>query len=146
MFPPRRVIACGIACCSALTVGVVLGGCIDTTSTTTVSNTPYAVLFGHVTTANNSTDVLVSGQAYLDSANARNRDSVFGGFTPMEVDANGNYSTRVSDQAVQKVYFDISAMSTRPVGADTVYAVPLQLDSLGGAIPHDSLEIDFTLP
>ena len=109
-------------------------------------NLPYAILFGHVTTANNSTAVLVSGEAYLDSADALVRNQPFGGFNAIAVDANGNYATALFSQVPRKVYFDIVAVSARPSAADTDVAIPMELDSLGGTPPHDSLKIDFQLP
>jgi hypothetical protein len=110
------------------------------------ANTPYAVIYGHVTTSGASTAVLIGGQAYLDSSSALAGDSLFGGFSSVQVDAQGNYLTRFTDEAVQKLYFNIQAVSTQPSGRDSVLAVPVQLDSAGGTPPHDSLEIDFSVP
>jgi hypothetical protein len=116
------------------------------TGSTTPLNIPYAVLYGVVTTANNSTAVLVSGEAYLDSTSALTRQSPFGGFNAIPVDNTGAYITTVHSQVPRKVYFDIIALSARPVAADTDFAIPVQLDSAGGTPPHDSLEINFQLP
>jgi hypothetical protein len=109
-------------------------------------NLPYGVVYGTVTTRNNSTAVLVSGQAYLDSASALRRDSSFGGFDPIGVDNEGNYVSTIYSAVPRKVYFNLIALSARPDSADTVYAVPVQLDSLGGTPPHDSVLINFLLP
>jgi hypothetical protein len=89
---------------------------------------------------------LISGQAYLDSSSALARDSSFGGFTSIETNAQGQYLTTVTSEVPRKVYFNIEALSARPAGADTVYAVPVELDSLGGIPPHDSVQINFQLP
>ena len=140
------------AACAAAVLGVafsvVLAACAASapTGSTKPLNLPYAVLFGHVTTANNSTAVLVSGEAYLDSASAVTRQQPFGGFNAIAVDVNGNYATALFSQIPRKVYFDIIAQSARPSAVDTVVAVPMQLDSLGGIPAHDSTEIDFQLP
>jgi hypothetical protein len=123
-----------------------LAGCTSSTQTLNPHNIPYAVIYGHVTTTNGSTSVLVSGQAYLDSTSALDSDSLFGGFASVQVDGNGNYSRRVTSPSVQKLYFDIQAVSTNPAGRDSVMAVPAQLDSIGGTPPHDSFRIDFSLP
>ena len=120
--------------------GAAVAGCMSTSQPISPANTPYAIIFGHVTTTAGSSALLIGGQAYLDS------DSLFGGFSGVQLDAQGNYLTRVTDQAVQKLYFNIQAVSTRPAGRDSVLAVPVQLDSVGGTPPHDSLEIDFSLP
>ncbi len=109
-------------------------------------NQPYAVIYGTVTTGNNATSVLISGQAYPDSASALNRDSVAGGFNSIVVGANGTYITSVSAYAPRKVYFNVEALNSRPSAADTVFAVPVQLDSLGGTPPHDSVAVNFTFP
>jgi hypothetical protein len=116
------------------------------TGSTKPLNLPYAVLFGVVTTANNSRTVLVSGEAYLDSASALTRQSPFGGFNPITVDPTGAYATTVHSQVPRKVYFDVIAVSARPSAADTDFAIPVQLDSIGGTPPHDSLELNFQLP
>jgi hypothetical protein len=133
---------------AALTASLVLAGCAasNPTGSNKPLNLPYAVLFGHVATSNNSTAVLVSGQAYTDSADAISRNQPFGGFEPIAVDVNGNYSTTLFSEAPRKVYFDIVAVSTRPSAADTDLAIPVQLDSIGGTPAHDSLELDFQLP
>ncbi len=52
----------------------------------------------------------------------------------------------VSANAPRKVYFNIEALNSRPSAADTVFAVPVQLDSLGGTPPHDSVAVNFTFP
>jgi hypothetical protein len=109
-------------------------------------NLPYAVVFGHVTTGTNSTAILVSGVAYLDSASALTRQSPFGGFNPINVDAQGRYSATVISEVPRKVYFDVIALSSRTETADTDFAIPVQLDSIGGTPPHDSLELDFQFP
>lgn len=123
-----------------------LAGCTSGTQTVNPHNLPYAVLYGHVTTTNGSTAVIVSGQAYLDSTSALASDSLFGGFASVQVDGNGNYSRRVTSQSVQRLFFNVQAVSTNPVARDSVMAVPVQLDSIGGTPPHDSLRIDFSLP
>jgi hypothetical protein len=130
----------------ALIAGAVVGGCTSTSQPVSPANTPYAVIYGHVTTSGASTAVLIGGQAYLDSSSALAGDSLFGGFSSVQVDAQGNYLTRFTDEAVQKLYFNIQAVSTQPSGRDSVLAVPVQLDSAGGTPPHDSLEIDFSVP
>ncbi|SRR5579863_157653 len=121
-------------------------GCSSGTQPLNAHNIPYAVIYGHVTTANGSTAVLVSGQAYLDSTSALEGDSLFGGFATVKVDANGNYLRRVTSPSVEKLYFNVQAASTNPVARDSVLAVPVQADSIGGTPPHDSLRIDFSLP
>jgi hypothetical protein len=126
--------------------GAAVVGCMSTSQPISPANTPYAIIFGHVTTTAGSSALLIGGQAYLDSSSAFAGDSLFGGFSGVQLDAQGNYLTRVTDQAVQKLYFNIQAVSTRPAGRDSVLAVPVQLDSVGGTPPHDSLEIDFSLP
>jgi hypothetical protein len=136
---------------TALAVGVsaaVFAACSNPapTGSTKPLNLPYGVIYGQATTGNNSTAVLISGQAYLDSASALARDSAFGGFTPIETDAEGKYITTVVSEVPRKVYFNIEALSARPAGADTVYAVPVELDSIGGTPPHDSIQINFQLP
>jgi hypothetical protein len=139
----RRV---GRVLCLVLVAGVAVGGCTSTSQPVSPANTPYAVIFGHVTTTGGSSAVLIDGQAYLDSSSALAGDSLFGGFSSVQVDAKGNYLTRFTDQAVQKLYFNIQAVSTQPAGRDSVLAVPVQLDSVGGTPPHDSLQINFSLP
>lgn len=119
---------------------------IPTGGSTQRINQPYAVIYGTVTTGNNSTSVLISGQAYPDSSSALNRDSVAGGFNSIVVAANGTYITSVSANAPRKVYFNIEALNSRPSAADTVFAVRVQLDSLGGTPPHDSVAVNFTFP
>ena len=116
------------------------------TGSTQPLNLPYGVIYGQATTGNNNTAVLISGQAYLDSSSALARDSSFGGFTSIETNAQGQYLTTVTSEVPRKVYFNIEALSARPAGADTVYAVPVELDSLGGIPPHDSVQINFQLP
>lgn len=123
-----------------------LAGCTSGTQIVNPHNLPYAVLYGHVTTTNGSTAVIVSGQAYLDSTSALASDSLFGGFASVQVNGNGNYSRRVTSQSVQRLFFNVQALSTNPVARDSVMAVPVQLDSIGGTPPHDSLRIDFSLP
>jgi hypothetical protein len=123
-----------------------LAACSNSTQAVNPHNLPYAVLYGHVTTTNGSTAVLVSGQSYLDSTSALSGDSLFGGFASVQVDGNGNYTRRVTSQSVQRLFFNVQAASTNPVGRDSVMAVPVQLDSAGGTPPHDSLRIDFSLP
>lgn len=121
-------------------------GCTSGTQTVNPHNIAYAVIYGHVTTTNGSTAVLVSGQAYLDSTSALASDSLFGGFASVQVDGSGNYSRRVTSPSVQKLYFNVQAASTSPAGRDSVMAVRVQLDSIGGTPAHDSLRIDFSLP
>ncbi len=123
-----------------------LAGCSSGTQSLNPHNLPYAVVYGHVTITNGSTSVLVSGQSYLDSTSALASDSLFGGFASVQVDGNGNYSRRVTGQSVQRLFFNVQAVSTNPAGRDSVMAVPVQLDSAGGTPPHDSLRIDFSLP
>ena len=135
----KRVFACLVAAAG-------LAGCSSGTRAVNPRNTPYAILYGHVTTTSGSTAVLVSGQAYLDSANALAGDSLFGGFPSVQVDAQGNYLRRVTDQGVQTLYFNVQAASMSPAGRDSVVAVPVQLDTVGGTPAHDSLRIDFSLP
>jgi hypothetical protein len=139
----RRFAGVVLAC---LVPAAGLAGCTSSTQTVNPTNTPYAVLYGHVTTTNGSTAVLVSGQAYLDSTSALDSDSLFSGFASVQVDANGNYSRRVTGLAVQTLFFNVQAVSTNPAGRDSVLAVPVQLDSIGGTPPHDSLRINFSLP
>ena len=121
-------------------------GCTSSSQTLNPHNIPYAVIYGHVTTTNGSTSVLVSGQAYLDSTSALASDSLFGGFASVQADGNGNYSRRVTSPSAQTLYFNVQAVSTNPAARDSVLAVPVQLDSIGGTPPHDSLRIDFSLP
>ena len=135
-----RVVLVGVG------VGVVAAGCSKAAAPISPANTPYAVIYGHVTTSGAASAVLVSGQAYLDSSSALAGDSLFGGFSGVALDAQGNYSKRFTDQSVQKVYFNIQAVSTDPAARDSVLAVPVQLDSAGGTPAHDSLEVDFSLP
>jgi hypothetical protein len=123
-----------------------VAGCTSSSQPINPKNTPYAIIFGHVTTTGASSAVLIAGQAYLDSSSALAGDSVFSSFSNVQLDAQGNYLTRATDQSVQKLYFNIQAVSTQPAGRDSVLAVPVQLDSAGGTPPHDSLEIDFSLP
>jgi hypothetical protein len=147
---PARVprAAAVLAAGASLLVATLLAACAASqpTGTNTPLNLPYAVVFGHVSTTNNSTSVLVNGEAYLDSADALSRSQPFGGFNAISVDTGGNYATAIFSQVPRKVYFDIIAVSARPSGADTVRAIPVQLDSLGGTPPHDSVEVDFHLP
>jgi hypothetical protein len=133
-----------VLACLAVVAG--LAGCTNSTQIVNPHNLPYAVLYGHVTTANGSTAVLVSGQSYLDSASALAGDSLFGGFASVPVDGNGNYSRRVTGQSAEKLYFNVQAVGSNPAGQDSVVAVPVQMDSIGGTPPHDSLRIDFSLP
>jgi hypothetical protein len=140
---PRRF-AHVVAACLLAAAG--LAGCSNSTQSVNPKNTPYAVVFGHVTTTNGSTAVIVSAQAYLDSASALAGDSLFGGFASVQVDAQGNYLRRVTGPGVQLLYFNVQAASSSPAGRDSVMAVPVQLDSIGGTPPHDSLRIDFSLP
>lgn len=140
---PRRF-AVVIVTCVVTAAG--LAGCTSGTQTVNPHNLPYAVLYGHVTTTNGSTAVVVSGQSYLDSTSALASDSLFGGFASVQVDGSGNYTRRVTSPSVQKLYFNVQAASTNPAARDSVMAVPVQLDSAGGTPPHDSLRIDFSLP
>jgi hypothetical protein len=123
-----------------------LAGCTNNAQPVSTHNIPYAVIYGHVTTANGSSAVLVSGQAYLDSTSALAGDSLFGGFASVQVDAPGNYLRRVTSVSVQTLFLNVQAVSTDPAARDSVLAVPVQLDSIGGTPPHDSLRIDFSLP
>jgi hypothetical protein len=146
-----RPIARRTARATAIAAGVsaaVFAACSNPTSTgsTKPLNLPYAVIYGQATTGNNNTAVLISGQAYLDSSSALARDSTFGGFNAIETDAQGNYITTVTSEVPRKVYFNLEALSARPEGADTVFAVPVEIDSLGGIPPHDSVHINFQLP
>jgi hypothetical protein len=129
-------------------IATVLAACSVSapTGSTKPLNLPYAVLYGQVTTSTNSTAILVSGEAFLDSASALSRQSPFGGFNPIAVDAKGRYITQVVSEVPRKVYFDVIALSGRTDVADTDFAIPVQLDSIGGTPPHDSLELDFQLP
>jgi len=138
--PPRIGVVAVVA-----VLAVALAACVDTRPTATVTNTPYAVLFGHVTISTNSTDIQIFGEAYLDSANALSRDSIFGGFNNLAVNDSNNYITVVSSPTPRKVYFNLQAVSFRPAETDSVSAIPVRLDSLGGG-PHDSVEVNFTLP
>jgi hypothetical protein len=136
---------------TAVAAGVsaaLLAACANSTPTgsTKPLNLPYAVIYGQATTGNNNTAVLISGQAYLDSSSALARDSSFGGFSPLETDAQGQYIATIVSEVPRKAYFNIEALSARPVGADTVYAIPVEIDSLGGIPPHDSVQINFQLP
>jgi hypothetical protein len=121
-------------------------GCSTSSPVISPGNTPYAVLYGHVTTTGAASAVLVAGQAYLDSSSALAGDSLFGGFSGVALDAQGNYLKRFTDPSVQRVYFNVQAVSTSPAGRDSVMAVRVQLDSAGGAPAHDSLRFDFSLP
>jgi hypothetical protein len=144
----RPVRAAGAVTVVLAVLATVLAACAPSapTGSRKALNLPYAVLYGTVTTANNSTAVLVSGEAYLDSASALARQSPFGGFNPISVDPEGRYSTTVYSQVPRKVYFDLIARTARPVAADTDFAIPVQLDSVGGTPPHDSLQLNFQLP
>jgi hypothetical protein len=140
--------AAAVAAAVLAVISTVLAACAASapTGSTKPLNLPYAVLYGVVTTANNSTAVLVSGEAYLDSASALARRSPFGGFNPISVSTTGAYMTTVYSQVPRKVYFDLIAVSARPAAADTDFAIPVQLDSIGGTPRHDSLELNFQLP
>ena len=145
--PQRRPFTLAFTVTTAA-LAAALSSCSDAgvSGTTARINQPYAVIYGTVTTGNNATSVLISGQAYPDSASALNRDSVAGGFNSIVVAANGTYITSVSADVPRKVYFNIEALNSRPSAADTVFAVPVQLDSLGGTPPHDSVAVNFTFP
>lgn len=144
----RPMCAAGALAAVLAVISTVLAACSVSapTGSTKPLNLPYAVLFGVVTTANNSRTVLVSGEAYLDSASALTRQSPFGGFNAIAVDPTGAYATTVFSEVPRKVYFDVIAVSARPSAADTDFAIPVQLDSVGGTPPHDSLELNFQLP
>ena len=142
----RRPFTLAFAVTTAALAAALWSCSIPTGSSTQRINQPYAVIYGTVTTGNNSTSVLISGQAYPDSSSALNRDSVAGGFNSIVVAANGTYITSVSANAPRKVYFNIEALNSRPSAADTVFAVRVQLDSLGGTPPHDSVAVNFTFP
>jgi hypothetical protein len=142
----RRPFTLAFAVTTAALAAALWSCSIPTGSSTQRINQPYAVIYGTVTTGNNATSVLISGQAYPDSASALNRDSVAGGFNSIVVAANGTYITSVSANAPRKVFFNIEALNSRPSAADTVFAVRVQLDSLGGTPPHDSVAVNFTFP
>jgi hypothetical protein len=144
--PVRAAGAVAAAVIAVIATGLVACSASAPTGSTKPLNLPYAVLYGVVTTANNSTAVLVSGEAYLDSASALARRSPFGGFNAIGVNAAGAYATMVFSQVPRKVFFDLIAVSARPSAADTDFAIPVQLDSIGGTPPHDSLELNFRLP
>jgi hypothetical protein len=112
----------------------------------------YGVLYGHVTAPAGRTHVSIQGRAYSDSADALafgTTTGILGAISiPLPADST-NYNSQLLTNITEVVYLSVFAqgqVSTGVVNSDTLFALRIRLDSLGGALGHDSVAANFTLP
>lgn len=113
--------------------------------------TPYAVLYGHVTAPLLTRSITVMMAAYDDSAHAiKGGDTAgYAGNFTQPADTANNFIAFVPASPPGSYFLNIVASGQGSTGyvlsTDTVRALRVRFDSLTGG-PHDSLMVNLTLP
>lgn len=136
----------------SMLTGVAIAACsVGTAPSGPQPETPYAVLYGHVSAPRLTHSISVVMVAYDDSAHAiKGGDTAgyAGNFTQLADTAN-NFIAFVPASPPGSYFLDIVATGQGPTGyvssTDTVRALRVQFDSLTGG-RHDSLQVNLTLP
>ncbi len=132
---------------AALTVA-----CLDsTTPSGPQSQTPYAVVYGHIGAPKFTVNITVYILAYGDSAQAVAGGSAgYLGSFPQGVDTSNDYVAAVPATAPGTYYLDVLATGQGKSGfvssVDTIRGIRAHFDSIGGAMPHDSIPVNDSLP
>jgi hypothetical protein len=111
---------------------------------------PYAVIYGRIGAPLTTVEITVDISAYKDSASAvGDSSSGFAGSFQQPVAAESNYVAAVPAQAPATYFLNIFATGQGRRGfegsIDTIRALRVHFDTVGGA-PHDSIEVDDSLP
>jgi hypothetical protein len=126
--------------------------CADTSPPSGPQNqTPYAVVYGHIGAPVFTTNITVYIVAYSDSAQAVAGGSAgFDGSFAESVDTANDYIAPVPSTAPGTYYLDVLATGQGRSGfvssIDTIRAIRVHFDSIGGTMPHDSVMVDDSLP
>lgn len=111
---------------------------------------PYAVIYGRVGAPLTTIEITVDIAAYKDSASAvGDSSSGYAGAFQQAVDADCTYVAAVPAQTPATYFLNIFATGQGRRGfegsVDTIRALRVHFDTVGGA-PHDSIEVDDSLP
>jgi hypothetical protein len=111
---------------------------------------PYAVIYGRIGAPSLTLNIMVVIGAYVDSAAAlRDSASGFAGSYQQGVDTDNTYMAVVQAKAPATYYLNVLANGQGRHGyegsVDTIRALRVRFDSVGGG-PHDSIEVDDSLP
>jgi hypothetical protein len=145
---------------TALAAAVLLAGCSLANLLAPPPAAPiYGVLYGEVTAPAGRSHVTIQGRVYSDSLDAVAYSSTtgyLGGFPSILPDSsnlsmtNLFYVGEVPSPTTQVVWIDVVAEGQANTGVvfspDTAWAVRMRLDSLGGTLGRDSININFNLP
>lgn len=112
--------------------------------------TPYAVIYGRIGAPANTIEITVDIAAYKDSASAvGDSSSGYAGGVAQPTDADSTYVAAIPAQAPATYFLNIYATGQGRRGfvgsVDTIRALRVHFDTVGGA-PHDSIEVDDSLP
>jgi hypothetical protein len=139
---------------SGLAAATFLAGCALTTPPTgPIPAIIYGVLYGQVTAPAGRNHISVEGRVYSDSADALAFGTTTGVLAPFNItdtSSTGNYNAQFQSAVTQVIYLTVFAEGQTSQGlvfsTDTAYAVRMRVDSLGGALGHDSIAVNLVLP
>ncbi len=126
--------------------------CVDSATPSGPQNQqPYAVIYGHIGAPKFTINTTVYIVAFGDSAQAiADGTAGFLGSFPQGVDTANNYVAAVPANAPGTYYMDVWATGQGRSGfvssLDTIRAIRVHFDSIGGTMPHDSVMVNDTLP
>lgn len=147
MCPMRRLLLVVGAALTAVTTACSLGNPSAPTQRNAIS---YAVIYGRIGAPTPTFNINVDISAYKDSASAAGglSSGYAGGFLE-PVDSDNTYLAAVPAAAPATYFLNIIATGQGKGGylssVDTIRALRVRFDSVGGG-PHDSLEVDDSLP
>jgi hypothetical protein len=141
----RRILVVAGALLTAATTACSLGN----VSAPTQNAIPYAVIYGRIGAPKSTFNINVDISAYKDSASAvKALSSGFAGAYDQPVDSS-LYIAVVPASSPATYFLNIVATGQGKGGflssVDTIRALRVRFDSIGGG-PHDSLEVDDSLP
>ena|SRR5215469_6913470 len=113
--------------------------------------TPYAVIYGHIGAPKPTLNISVYITAYADSGEAlAGGGSGFLGSWTQGVDTANNYIAAIPAAKSGTYFMDVLATGQGKGGyvssVDTVRAIRVHFDSIGGSAPHDSVMVNDSLP
>lgn len=138
--------------CVSLGILLAAAGCsLGSAPSGPQAQTPYAVIYGHVGAPANTINITVMMAAYDDSAHAVAEGSTgYVGSYQVTTDTANDYLAAVPASAPGTFYLDVLATGQGHGGylssIDTIRALRVRFDSIGGTTPHDSIEVDDSLP
>ena len=126
--------------------------CLASTPSGPRAQIPYAVIFGHIAAPKPTIQANANFFAYTDSAHALAGGDTAGyaGNFSQQVDDSNNYVAVIPAATPATYYLNMSASGQTAHGfetsVDTFRAVRVHFDTIGGGVPHDSIQINDSLP